>query len=179
MGFLVLHTHPFTLEAVGMGLGASLSKQLHPGLPLEDNCWCAFLTMPWPRGTEPSAQSLCLLPSQVRQNLVRHLATLLILLQIIRVAKHRVSCAGSETMILVSCKLGQNLHRDGADPCGVQGLSLFELLTNNCVLRSLEFRDFLKKALDKNPETRPSAAQLLEVGTKAGSVSGVCVCPGL
>ncbi|KAM4748793.1 serine/threonine-protein kinase 10 [Rhinophrynus dorsalis] len=27
---------------------------------------------------------------------------------------------------------------------------------------SLEFRDFLKKALDKNPETRPSALQLLE-----------------
>ncbi|KAM4676123.1 LOW QUALITY PROTEIN: serine/threonine-protein kinase 10 [Discoglossus pictus] len=27
---------------------------------------------------------------------------------------------------------------------------------------SLEFRDFLKKALDKNPETRPSAVQLLE-----------------
>ncbi|XP_062358527.1 serine/threonine-protein kinase 10 isoform X2 [Cinclus cinclus] len=27
---------------------------------------------------------------------------------------------------------------------------------------SLEFRDFLKKALDKNPETRPTAAQLLE-----------------
>ncbi|XP_075457096.1 serine/threonine-protein kinase 10 isoform X2 [Ascaphus truei] len=27
---------------------------------------------------------------------------------------------------------------------------------------SLEFRDFLKKALDKNPETRPSAAQLVE-----------------
>ncbi|KAM5169912.1 serine/threonine-protein kinase 10 [Mantella aurantiaca] len=27
---------------------------------------------------------------------------------------------------------------------------------------SLEFRDFLKKALDKNPETRPSSAQLLE-----------------
>lgn len=29
--------------------------------------------------------------------------------------------------------------------------------------RSVEFRDFLKIALDKNPETRPSAAQLLQV----------------
>lgn len=31
--------------------------------------------------------------------------------------------------------------------------------------RSQEFKDFLRKALDKNPETRPSALQLLEVGT--------------
>lgn len=29
--------------------------------------------------------------------------------------------------------------------------------------RSMEFNDFLKKALDRNPETRPTAAQLLEV----------------
>lgn len=32
-----------------------------------------------------------------------------------------------------------------------------------CVLRSQEFKDFLKKSLDKNPESRPDAAQLLEV----------------
>lgn len=29
--------------------------------------------------------------------------------------------------------------------------------------RSMEFNDFLKKALDRNPEMRPTAAQLLEV----------------
>lgn len=27
----------------------------------------------------------------------------------------------------------------------------------------MDFNDFLKKALDRNPETRPTAAQLLEV----------------
>ncbi|KFZ56573.1 Serine/threonine-protein kinase 10, partial [Podiceps cristatus] len=47
-------------------------------------------------------------------------------------------------------------------PVAFKAFSSSELLTDNCVLRSLEFRDFLKKALDKNPETRPSAAQLLE-----------------
>lgn len=33
--------------------------------------------------------------------------------------------------------------------------------------RSPEFNDFLRRALDKNPETRPSAVQLLEVGAAA------------
>lgn len=33
--------------------------------------------------------------------------------------------------------------------------------------RSREFKDFLKKALDKNPETRPTAVQLMEVGPDA------------
>lgn len=35
----------------------------------------------------------------------------------------------------------------------------------SCHSRSPEFNDFLKKSLDKNPETRPSAAQLMEVGS--------------
>lgn len=30
--------------------------------------------------------------------------------------------------------------------------------------RSQAFNDFLRKCLDKNPETRPTAAQMLEVG---------------
>lgn len=41
--------------------------------------------------------------------------------------------------------------------------------------RSPEFRDFLKRALDKNPETRPSATQLLEVKAGLHFLSGLFV----
>lgn len=43
--------------------------------------------------------------------------------------------------------------------------SCFGLTLFSCVHpRSQDFKDFLRKALDKNPETRPTAMQLLEVG---------------
>lgn len=48
--------------------------------------------------------------------------------------------------------------------------SCFWLTLFSCVHpRSQEFKDFLKKALDKNPETRPTAVQLMEVGRDAMS----------
>lgn len=55
-----------------------------------------------------------------------------------------------------------------------------ELTAATCPPRSVEFRDFLKTALDKNPETRPSASQLLEVSGSSlpGSCPLTCPCFG-
>lgn len=170
-----------SFHAAGMEPGASLSAggSTH-GLPSEDNCCCPLLSLPWPWGTVVGAQSHCLLPSQVRQNLVLRLAMLLILLQIITITEHWCSHAGSETVIAARCQPAKGSSRPRWH---LRSFHPSELLTKDCVLRSLEFRDFLKTALDKNPETRPSAAQLLEVGTGtspwAGSAAGgwVCGCP--
>lgn len=158
MGFLHVHSGPFTPQLLWWVLEHPCPPAAPPMAPFGGWLLVSSPTfVPWLWGTVAGIQSCHLLPSQVRQNLVPHLATLLVLLQIFRISEHRASPAGSE---MVTC---QETERT---PVAFEAFPSSELLTNNCVLRSLEFRDFLKTALDKNPETRPSAAQLLEVGLR-------------
>lgn len=81
--------------------------------------------------------------------------------------------------------LGKHITRERVESVAWGAFSAFAALRAYCPPvcppRSVEFRDFLKTALDKNPETRPSAAQLLEVS--GSSLLGHCQpplpCPAL